>query len=831
MKLRIFHLFFLLWSLPIAAQQLQSPDEYLGYELGKKFTFHHQIVAYYQYIAQHSDKAKLVQCGKTVEDRPLMVMFVSAPENLAKLEQIRKNNLIQAGLLSGEIKGRTLPIVWFNYSIHGNEPAGSIASMQTLYALITEQRPEMKNWLKEMIIIIDPCANPDGYSGYVDAYNRKTGLFPHEDLATWEHEESYLGGRFNHYCFDLNRDWAWQTQSENRHRLAMYQDWLPQVQADFHEMEYYKSYFFAPAAKPFHESVSHWQREFQKHLGHHHAQYFKQNGWDYFNEDVYDMLYPSYGDTWGTFNGALSFTFEQGGGGKAGLKLTQSTGDTLTLKDRYWHHHIIGISTLEITYQYREKILKEFKKYFKESTQHPQGDYKTYIIKHQNPKANIKALLALLERQKIRFYHPAISDTNLVAFNYFKNQADTFRLEKQDIIISAYQPKSVLLKVLLEPKTYLEDSLTYDITAWSLPYSFGVKTYCSKQKIEPDTTHPVDLLVDYLPLRPAQNYLLEWKDVEDAQILSALLQKNILVKYASKDFVLANKTYQAGTLLIQQKGNEANSLDMMLKDLAFKHQKRLIACETIADTNIFHKIQKPKVALLLAENMRLTSMGEVWYYFEQVIRYPMAIIDDQKASSYLDLSHYNLLILPSGNYQHRAYVLESFVRSGGRIIALEDALETFANQKPFLLGKTPEVKSGTQQNNTSNTNTHHVYFDIHRESLRSKVLGAIYKVEADKHHFLTYGYENELFISKNNSEVYQYLPESQDTKNIGVFKKDSHITGFVGNVLKEKLYNTLTLGIERLGKGQIVYMTDSPLFRGFWYGGNLLFANAVFLGE
>ncbi|MEJ7661294.1 MAG: M14 family zinc carboxypeptidase [Hymenobacter sp.] len=94
----------------------------------------------------------------------------------------------------------------------------------------------MQGWLKNTVIVVDPCVNPDGHDRYVNWYNRVRNQAPNPAPDAWEHHEPWPGGRYNHYYFDLNRDWAWQTQQESRQRIALYNQWLPQVHADFHEM-------------------------------------------------------------------------------------------------------------------------------------------------------------------------------------------------------------------------------------------------------------------------------------------------------------------------------------------------------------------------------------------------------------------------------------------------------------------------------------------------------------------------------------------------------------------------------------------------------------------
>ena len=135
-------------------------------------------------------------------------------------------------------------------------------------------------------------------------------------------------GRANHYLFDLNRDWAWQVQQESRARIRAYNEWMPHVHVDFHEQGFNSPYYFAPAAEPYHAVITDWQREFQVDIGANHARYFDEQGWLYFTREVFDLFYPSYGDTWPTFNGAIGMTYEQAGGGRAGLAVETAAGDT-----------------------------------------------------------------------------------------------------------------------------------------------------------------------------------------------------------------------------------------------------------------------------------------------------------------------------------------------------------------------------------------------------------------------------------------------------------------------------------------------------------------------
>jgi hypothetical protein len=384
-----------------------NPDQFLGYELGSRFTRHHRVVEYFKYIDDLSANVKVTQYGETNELRPLIYAVITSPENFANLEQIRQDNLKRAGVQEGSPFAGKVAIVWLSYNVHGNEASSLEASMKTLYELVNPANAKTKEWLKNTVVIMDPCINPDGRDRYANFYNQY-GNSPYNSSGdAKEHREPWPGGRANHYLFDLNRDWAWLTQKESRARIKVYNEWLPHVHVDFHEQGYNNPYYFAPAAEPFHEVISPWQREFQTMIGKNHAKYFDEQGWLYFTKEVFDLYYPSYGDTYPTYSGAIGMTYEQGGGGFGGLSITTREGDPLTLKDRLTHHHTSGLSTVEITSLNATRVVDEFEKYSKENLNNPASPYKTFVIKGDNNVDKINKLTQWLDSHSIKYGHPA----------------------------------------------------------------------------------------------------------------------------------------------------------------------------------------------------------------------------------------------------------------------------------------------------------------------------------------------------------------------------------------------------------------------------------------
>ena len=399
--------FALLLFSAVSFAQVQSPEQFLGYKLGSRYTPHWKVVSYFNQVAANAPKmVKMQQYGQTNEGRPLMVAFIASEENLMNLDNIRLNNLRLANLAKDKMAAdvNAPAIVWMSYNVHGNETSSSEAAMLTIFSLVDPANTKTKEWLKNTVVVIDPCINPDGRDRYVNWFNSIVGKNVNPRMDTREHREPWPGGRTNHYNFDLNRDWAWQTQVESQQRMKLYNQWLPQIHVDFHEQGVNEPYYFAPAAEPFHEVITTWQRDFQNTIGKNHAKYFDANGWLYFTKLRFDLFYPSYGDTYPTYNGAIGMTYEQGGGPGGGAAAMTEEGDTLTLLDRLTHHYTTGISTVEISSINASKLVTEFRNFFNKGVTTGFGEYKTYIIKNNPQDAErIKGLVAMLDKNGIQY--------------------------------------------------------------------------------------------------------------------------------------------------------------------------------------------------------------------------------------------------------------------------------------------------------------------------------------------------------------------------------------------------------------------------------------------
>jgi hypothetical protein len=826
----------------LTAQNLKSPDEFLPHAVGQQFTAHHQLASYFEYVAQNKpDMVKLIRFGTTNEERPQLLAVISSKENMANIEEIRLNNLRRVGFEKGKPdNSNPIAMVWLGYSVHGNEPAGSESSMRVLYDLVSGKDQLAQQWLKNTVVLIDPSQNPDGYDRYTHWYRDVCNMLPDVDKGHNEHLEPWPGGRVNHYLFDLNRDWAWATQVETQNRIATYKQWMPHVHPDIHEQGSNEPYYFAPAAEPYHKYISPFQRQFQVEIGKNHAKYFDKNGWLYFTREVFDLFYPSYGDTYPTFNGAIGMTYEQGGIGAGRAILTES-GDTLTLQDRVEHHYTTSMSTIEVASVNAKRLVDSFTDFFAQRTANPIGDYKTYVVKASNGLNKIQQLTKLLDLHKIQ-YGTVASNKKMAAFDYMTQKENTVEITPKDLVISAYQPLSTLTQVLFDPKAELTDSVTYDITTWALPYAWGLESCASKQKIEVEKPYSFDTYKNNLSQNPKPYaYVCAWKSVYNARFLSRILNAGINARTATMPFEIEGKSYPAGTLILTRADNKdmSDAFDQSVRLISILEQQEINAVSTGMVTSGYdfgsskvRIINAPKVLMFSGEGASNNAFGHLWNYFEKDINYSVNIVPVDKLKR-MSLENYDVIIFADGSYSFEPSHLEklrTWVSNGGRLILLEEAITAFEEQKGFSISKYSDkrAKDAAEEKNEKDNPYLRLdsYSDFERKSISTIIPGAIFKLKIDNTHPLGFGLNSTYYSLKTNTLHYAYL---KDGSNVGRIEGEPEIIGFAGSKVKPLLKNSLVFGVQPIGKGNVVYLMDSPVFRGFWEQGKLLLSNAVFM--
>ena len=823
-------LFLILVNITALSQsKITSPEEFLGYELGTKFTRHHQVVDYFKLLESESNgRMKIVPYGLTNEGRPLFTAILSSQENMNRLEEIRTNNLKRTGLMEGSAKSLGIAIVWLSYNVHGDEPVSTEAALKTIYKLLDPSDADSKKWLSNTVVIMDPCINPDGRERYVQFYTqfRQSPVNPHPEA--FSHNQQWPSGRTNHYLFDLNRDWVWQTQVETQQRLDLYHQWMPHIHVDFHEQGFNSPYYFAPGAEPYHKVITDWQREFQVTIGKNHAKYFDQNYWGYFTGEVFDLLYPSYGDTYPTFNGAIGMTYEQGGSAEGGTAVITQYGDTLTLSDRVEHHFTTGFSTVEIASMNSSMLEDEFERYYSNTNA---GTYQAYLISGNNPAGKVAGLLTLLEKHRIKFGLRS-GNRSIKGQSFGSSEVTSITLQENDIIIPVNQPKARLITALFEPETFVFDSVTYDLTAWNLPLAYGLEG--ASVSTVPDFTLQDTYTVAAAPSVSGTDYgyLLPYTSISSGRALAQLLDAGVKVGVADLPFEMNNTAYPQGTLIVLKGNNLDINLGKVLSDIQSATSESFIPVSTgytprgiDLGSNRVRKLKKKRVGILAGDGTSPNNVGEVWHFFEKELEYPVTLIAVSDIPR-VPLKGYDVIIMPEGSYSGMNSGLDKikeWVKDGGQLIAIGSAIRKFADEEDSSI-QTRVDEEETMKETFENVGAYGMRF---RENASESIPGAIFEITLDNTHPLGYGYEKSYYTLKTSS----FGPVKMTSGDVvGQMKKElKPVNGFAGNKALDKLSESVVFGTHRSGNGSITLLVDNTLLRAFWENGKLIVVNAVFM--
>ena len=798
----------LLFSFSLSAQ-IKSPEEFLGYSIGTKFTYHHQIVAYSRYLASQSNGLAQWQVyGQTNEGREQGQMIIAnlpAGINLAQVQQNHQKRI------QGEKPDSTLPvIVNLSFNVHGNEAAGSEAALNTLYTLISKPNRSIP-----YVILIDPCINPDGRDAYVTQYNRRNFISGgNSDPNDQEHYEGNTSGRYNHFSFDLNRDWVWQTQKETQQRLKFYRSWMPMMHADFHEQSFQHSYYFPPAAKPYLNFIAQSTKDLQESVGKSFSKLFDEKKWPYFTSEVYDLLYPGYGDTYPVLNGALGMTLEQGGI-RGGLISAKSDGDTISLVERVKHHSALAINLVEWSITNSESLKASFYGVHDKSRTNPTNKYAYYFVPIEELEKG-QDFKQLLIKNNISFTYTDVVKS-VPAYEYISMKQVTIPLNKHGLLISAKQPSAPLIQALLDPTIALEDSLTYDITAWNLFQLNGLKAFGVNENI----------------FGPSKNLQDSKKSVPNEKQLSYQFaideykSSQELIKYAIDmgSLVTYNDASNKSGIVTITSSKLTDSQRVDLIKFATNRSIQLSSLNTFKSTDNYDlgsthykSVFVPKIAVIVDPANDVNQQGELAYFLTQKYGFkPSFVPSSQLFRS--NLFNYTHLIFPDGKHgalsNNNSILLLDWVKKGGKLILMEGARKIIEDKD--LVAKEDTAK---------HTST---YAMRERAELSNTTSGNMLQVEVEKTHPLVFRInETSMYIL---NQVSDFIKLPKDFTPVLKTSSKPSIMGFVGSNKKAQLANSLLLGVKEVDKGKIIWFGFNPLFRAIPNQGQTIFENLFLYSE
>jgi hypothetical protein len=810
-----------------------SPAQVLGYQLGERFTPYAGVQQYARALDAASPRVEYRPYGQTYEGRELFQLVIATPENLARLDAILAANAEltrpeTAAERARQIAASNPAVVYFSYGVHGNESSSSEAALYTAYDLARDA-PEVRGVLQSLVVIIDPVANPDGRDRYVQWYRSVRGAEPNLNPASREHREPWPGGRFNHYLFDLNRDWSWSTQVETRARLATWFRYNPQVHVDFHEMYYNSSYFFFPAAAPINPIYPEHILAWGKRFGQENARTFDAQGWAYYTGEAFDLFYPGYGDSWPSLTGAVGMTYEQAGHGAAGQAVIQESGDTLTLRDRALHHHASGQATLRTAAAGKAQLLMD---YAAGQRTVGQGERDFLLVPGTDP-SRIESLVAHLRRQGIEVERASAGfRAGTTAYPGFPARSDfpsgTYR-------VRARQPLGRLAITLLQPETVLKAEYSYDVSAWSLPYAYGVAAYRATGGgtgwTPVRTTGTETMAAGAAPQPSAFGYLVSPGEQASRGVVS-LLRAGGRARVLGKPSTFAGRRYPAGTWFIPARGNDslqARLTRLGLGSVAIPISSGLSEGGIDLGSENVANIKLPRVAVVSGEGVSPTSFGAHWFFLDQQLGVPFDAVQAADLAS-ADLSDYQVIVIPDASpraVKDATDALKAWVQRGGRLVAIAGGAEAIAGMA--------EVKLREAGRDTGNARARFLAGreERERQEWRQEVPGTILPLRLDPAHPLAFGagldgrpgetftlhQGTTVFEPAENLETVAYLP-----------RNPTRISGVISPENLRRLGEGSVVATRRMGQGSVILFADDPLFRLFWRSMQPLYVNALLMG-
>ncbi|HTG32681.1 MAG TPA: M14 metallopeptidase family protein [Thermoanaerobaculia bacterium] len=848
-------------DLPALDDRLPRPEAFLGYPLGSRFTSWDRIVAYLETLDAASPRVTMWEYGRTYEGRPLKLLAVSAPENLERLEEIRKDSLRLAdpAAASADERERTLRrtplVVWLAYGVHGNESSSAEAALGAAYVLAAAQG-ETAEMLKDVVVLIDPLQNPDGRERYVNGYGQRRGDEANTRRAAAEHWEPWPGGRQNHYLIDLNRDWAWASQQETRQRIAAYRAWEPQVYVDFHEMGTENSYFFPPSAEPINPRIDRRVISWLDIFGRANAAAFDRQGWVYFKEENYDLFYPGYGDSYPSLRGAVGMTYEMAGGGRAGVALALPDGTVLTLADRVARHLTTSLATVRTAARNSRKLLADFAANRARSVVEPA---RTFLWPADQPEARSLADLLALHGVRVRQLAQGSEIPVRPLAKGAAGEAQPHRFAAGTYAVSTAQPLGNLVQALLEidspmnqafldrQRKRLEQNLDaefYDITAWSLPLAYNLRTWVAVGDVAADA-RPLGEASGGIEGEGDLGWLVPPQGIASYRLAAALQNRKVHFRVALAPFTVGGSggggaSYPAGTLFVPSRANGGGvrgTLQSLLQETVLKAQALSSSYELKGlslGSNDMPAVRPVRVGLLSGEGVDATSFGFLWYLLDRQIGVNHDRLDLAQLRQ-IPLHDFDVLVLPDGSYDDQISdklktSLDGWIKDGGVLVAIGDAV-TWLQDKELTSIKRWQAPKKDDKADSQPDDPESSESPADKQLAQRPIFtpGAVLVTRMQPQHPLTLGLPSSPNVLYEGTNVLKATGDPRQDA-LTVADESPVAAGFAWPEAVQRLSGSLLVGSEQRGKGSVVVFVQDPDYRLFWRATMPIFLNAVLFG-
>lgn len=831
---------------------IQSPAEFLGYELGDEYTLHSEVVRYFKYLDEESDKITLQKYGETYEGRDLYYAVITSEENQGSIEELKEQNLNLANPdeLDDEQRNQILdnqPVtVWLSYNVHGNEPSSSEAAMQTAYRMVAGLDKETEQLNRDAITIIDPMVNPDGRDRYVFWYKSAKSHILNDDPNDYEHDEIWPGGRTNHYWFDLNRDWTWLVHPESQGRIAVYQQWLPQVHLDLHEQGFNSNYFTMPGTTPRNHELPDEYEKWADLFGRGTIAEFDKHNINYATSEAFDFFYPGYGSSYPSLMGGIGMLAEQGGHSRGGRAVETEDGYVLTLRQRIFDHYTNSVATIRTSANNRQQLLDYFATAFSQEAK--KGDTEAYILPNNSIDYTYE-LINILLQHGVEIERASENFSIRDAFDYSEGESSERSFSAGDFIIKTDQPKHIFINTLFKRQLEIRDSVMYDMSTWSAPLAYNLDASWTNREIDVETEIVTENQVypSGVTNPDAQYaYVIDWNQRFAPNALSRLWDTGYRVRSAQEPFTIDGNTFSRGTLIVLI-GRNYSKKDVISDDMqriAEESSVQIVGLDTgRMDEGIdlasrdSEPVQKPKVALMVDSPFSSYTAGQLWFLFDRWSDFGISRIRSS-ALNRVELDEYDVIVMPgswgsvAGAIDSTAQAkLKNWVEAGGTLVATEGTAAFFSKDQS---GFTPvalvqEEKDSEETVSGIDPEAYTRYEAREDSSGLKRIPGAALLGMVDESHPLAFGVGNQVYSLKFSDDA---LVPSTNWQTVGYYSKDPEsllISGYASQENLKKLSGHAFAGVAEMGSGKVVFLLDNTQYRMFWVGPARFMQNAVML--
>ena len=805
------------------AENITTPEQFIGYQVGEFHVRHDQLVNYMRHLAQSSDRTHLIEMGTSWEKRPQVLLVISAPENIATLK-----GLLAEGKEFRESQQDKLA-VWMGYSIHGNEPSGTNASLLSSYHFTALQGAEHEAVLQDTYIILEPSLNPDGYGRFSTWANNNRSLNLVADPMDREHLEDWPGGRTNHYRFDLNRDWLLATQNESKNRLKWFQYFHANVFGDFHEMGTNATYFFQPGVPSRNNPLTPEENfAITADIATYHAKALDDIGSLYYNKQSFDDFYYGKGSTYPDVQGSIGILFEQA---SARGHLQNSVNGPLHFPFAVRNQFVTSLSTLAGAYANKDRLIDYRKQFFSDAQEEAKSDRnRGLVISANGDKGRLMALVDTLLRHRIEVFE-------LVGSAKIAGKTVT------DGVVIPYQQRQYrLIKAMFETRTKFRDNTFYDVSTWNFGHAYNLPYEAVERRrwkgLAGAEITSADLPAGSVSGQSSVGYVLDWSQLQTPAAAQDLMQSGMKLRLARKSFELPTDNgttrFPAGSVVLPVgiQGMSAEDVYTQLSAMASAHNIQVTAVTSgLANSGIdlgspdMVPLKAAKAVMLIGSGISSYDSGHLWYFADNHLQMELSQVD-KRFFSRLNLDNYTHLILVSGNYsslsEKDVEKLRRWINGGGVVIGIKSANDWLAKQK--LL--TTEVSRTSSELNDSEKRA---YSDMAEDNAQRHIGGSIFSVDVDTSHPLAFGLNSEtLSAFKNHRHIIEI--SEKPYHNVMTYGAKPLVSGYISEGNLANIANSAYLSAERMGRGSVIAIADNPVFRGYWLGTSRVLSNSLFFG-